>query len=262
LSSLATYRRPNDTAPHGRPAVQDHILPYTGAGYRGRHSELSTISPSEAREAHRIVRYDPVSGNAGMNSSDEPASTQIHVLAIAGSLRAASYNRQLLQNAVRLAPVGMTVRLFDLAAIPLYNSDLDTTELRPEPVAALKQSIEAADGLLLATPEYNHGVPGVLKNAIDWASRPEGMSPLRSKPVAIVGASIGAAGTARAQQQLKLVMLSTRALLLPHSGLTVGNAREKFGAHGALVDEPTSRQLASVMDELSRLIPAFRGLAD
>jgi chromate reductase len=124
----------------------------------------------------------------------------------------------------------MHIDVFELDDIPLYNADLDTDELRPHEVRRLKDGITAAEALLMTTPEYNHSVPGVLQNAIDWASRPALKSPLVGKPVAIAGASPSAVGTARAQQQLKLVLMSTLALVLPHPGVLIAQAHEKFDA--------------------------------
>src|SRR3954452_10718597 len=147
----------------------------------------------------------------------------MRVLGIAGSLRRASYNRGLIAAAVQLAPGSMTIEPFDLAGIPLYNGDIDDDERRPAEVVRLKEAIAGSDAVLIATPEYNHSVPGVLQNAIDWASRPGGKSPFVGKPAALMGASPGAIGTARAQQQLKLVLLSTLAAVMPHPGVAVGN---------------------------------------
>jgi chromate reductase len=174
----------------------------------------------------------------------------MRVLGIAGSLRLASYNRGLLAAAVQVAPPPITIEPFDLATIPLYNADLDTDEQRPASVVKLKKAIADADAVLIATPEYNHSVPGVLQNAIDWASRPGNKSPLVGKPVAIIGASPGAIGSARAQQQLKLVMMSTLALVLPHPGVVVGLAKEKFDADGTLTHEPTRQFLIAFLKAL------------
>lgn len=174
----------------------------------------------------------------------------IRVLAIAGSLRQASHNRRLLEAALELAPPGMSIEIFDLAEIPLYNGDLDTDAERPEAVQRLRQAIAAADALLIATPEYNHNIPGVLQNALDWASRPAMRSPLAGKPVGIMGVSTGALGAVRAQQQLKLVLLATLALVMPHRGVSVGQAAEKFGPDGALVHEPTREFLAAFLRDL------------
>ena len=183
-----------------------------------------------------------------MNS--ETSAGSVRVLGIAGSLRRESYNRRLLAAARELAPESMMIESFDLAPIPLYNADLDTDDKRPAAVVQLKQAIAAADGLLVATPEYNHTVPGVLQNAIDWASRPGGRSPFAGKPAGIIGASQGAIGTARAQQQLKLVLYSTFAIVMPHGGVTVARAQDKFDASGALTDEPTREFLKAYLRQL------------
>jgi chromate reductase len=122
----------------------------------------------------------------------------MRVIGIAGSLRRESYNRSLLEAARALAPAALTIVPFQLNDIPLYNADYDADHLRPAEVTRLKQEIAEADALLVVTPEYNHSVPGVLQNAIDWASRPGGKSPLAGKPAAVMGASTGAIGSARA----------------------------------------------------------------
>jgi len=171
----------------------------------------------------------------------------LRVLGIAGSLRTGSWNRKLLEAARRLAPAELSIEPVDLGEIPLYNADLDTPERRPSSVEGLKESIRNADALLIATPEYNYGVPGVLKNAIDWASRPAGESPLAGKPVGIMGASPGALGAVRAQEHLKLVLLGTLSQVFPHPGVVVGNVRAKFDASGELVDEATRRFIAAYL---------------
>lgn len=178
---------------------------------------------------------------------------RVRVVGIAGSLRKASFNRMLLHAAVELAPDGMRIETFDLGDVPLYNADLDTDDRRPQAVRTLKQSITDANGVLIASPEYNHSVPGVLQNAIDWASRPGMKSPLKGKPVAIMGASGGPVGTARGQQVLKLTLASTLALLMPHPGVVVGQMKGKF-ADGELVHEPTRDFLASFLAEFSEWI--------
>ncbi|NBC66208.1 MAG: FMN reductase, partial [Bacteroidetes bacterium] len=126
----------------------------------------------------------------------------INILTFAGSLRKASYNKALLRAAKEIAPKSMEITIFDLEGIPLYNADLEA-EGDPGRVVEFKQAIQKADGLLIATPEYNHGVPAVTKNAIDWASRPPKDSPLNEKPVGILGASPGLTGSARGQSQLR-----------------------------------------------------------
>jgi chromate reductase len=161
------------------------------------------------------------------------------IAGLAGSLRERSFNRALLRAARELAPAGVQVEIFDLASIPLYNADLDTDEARPEPVRRLKAAIDAAGAVLLVSPEYNYGVPGVLKNAIDWASRPSFRSPMAYKPTGIMGASKGASGTMRGQEQLKLNLLGMAAQVYPHPGVAVRQAAGKFDDALHLTDEAT-----------------------
>ncbi len=174
----------------------------------------------------------------------------IRVLGIAGTLRRTGYNRWLVQAAQELAPAGMEITLFDLADIPLYNQDLDKDGKRPEAVERFKLAIAEADALLIATPEYNHSIPGVLQNALDWASRPAGKSPLAGKPVGIMGAATGAIGTARAQQILKIVLFATLAVVMPHPGVIIGQAQKKFDGEGKLVHAPTRDFLQSFLHDL------------
>lgn len=173
------------------------------------------------------------------------------ILAIAGSLRAGSYNRALLEAARELAPEGMEIRVWDrLRDLPHYDADLDTDERRPEAVVELKRAIGEADGLLFATPEYNYSVPGVLKNAIDWASRPGYKSELAGKPAALMGASASAVGTARGQAHLREVLYATLARVLPHPGVLVNGAPAKF-AGGRLADEATRGFVAEFLSHFA-----------
>jgi chromate reductase len=182
----------------------------------------------------------------------------IRVLGIAGSLRKASYNRALLTAAIELAPPEMTIAHFDLAPVPMYDADLDL-DGGPAPVQALKQAIRDADALLIATPEYNYGVPGVLKNAIDWASRAaaDGVRVLNGKPAAIMGATPGTSGTARAQLALRQSFVFTQTYVVPAPEVLVARCREKFDAEGRLSDEPTreliGKLLAALLDWTRRL---------
>lgn len=173
-------------------------------------------------------------------------STALRVVGLAGSLRSASLNRALLQAARAVAPTGMSLQLEELEDVPLFNADLGGADT-PGPVVRLRSAVGAADGLLLATPEYNHGVPGVLKNAIDWLSQPLHASVLERKPTAIMGASSGFSGTARAQMQLRqsFVLTNTPVMLQPE--LLVGRAHEKFDASLRLSDEETRRFLTSFL---------------
>src|SRR4051812_8809108 len=162
----------------------------------------------------------------------------LRILGIAGSLRRGSLNRALLRAAIELAPAEMTIETFDLIDIPLYNGDVEA-QGDPEPVARFKAAIRAADGLLIATPEYNHGVPGVMKNAIDWASRPPRQAPMDAKPVGILGASPGMTGSARGQSQLRQAFEFTNSYCMPQPEVLVFHAHEKFDQQGKLTDEKT-----------------------
>jgi chromate reductase len=189
--------------------------------------------------------------SASTSSKTASAARPLVVCAIAGSLRRASYNRALLRAAQELAPEGVEIRIFDgMGALPLFNEDVEA-QGDPEPVQALRRAIGEADALLIATPEYNHGVPGVLKNAIDWASRPPGRSVLAGKPTAILGASPGVTGTARAQTQLRnaFVFTQTPAVLQPE--ILVYRAHEKFDAEGRLTDAKTREFVALLLRHLA-----------
>jgi len=177
-----------------------------------------------------------------MTNPPAPNSPADHftILGIAGSLRQASYNRGLIRAAIEVAPPGVVVRSFELDSIPLFNEDVET-QGDPEPVAALKAAIAGSDALLIASPEYNHCIPGVLKNAIDWASRPPRRSVLTGTPVAIMGASGGGGGTARAQQQLRDGLAYTNGYVLPLPEVLVPFAGERFDDAGNLTD-PRTRQ--------------------
>ena len=186
-----------------------------------------------------------------------PEDAGLVVCGIAGSLRARSYNRALLRAAQELAPPGMEIRIFDrLREVPLYDEDVESAGI-PEPVQVLKAAIAGADALLIATPEYNHGVPGVLKNAVDWASRPPRGSVLQGKPAAVFGASTGIVGTARAQTQLRASFVFTDTPVLPQPEILVYRCREKFDDALRLTDERTrefvGRLLAGLADWTRRL---------
>jgi chromate reductase, NAD(P)H dehydrogenase (quinone) len=178
----------------------------------------------------------------------------ITVLGISGSLRRGSYNTAALRAAVELAPAGMTIETFDLRPIPLYDEDVRQQGL-PGPVEALRGRIRACDALLLVTPEYNYSIPGVLKNAIDWASRPP-EQPFDGKPMAIMGASPGRFGTTRAQHHLRQCFVSLNALILNRPEVMIAGARDAFDGEGRLIDdkarEMIGRLLASLADAVRR----------
>lgn len=182
---------------------------------------------------------------------------QIRVLGFAGSLRKASYNRALLRAAAELAPREMTIDQFDIAVIPLYNGDVEAAG-DPEGVAAFKAAIRAADGVLMVTPEYNHGVPGVIKNAVDWASRPPRDAALSGKPVGIMGASPGAVGTARGQSQLRQAFEFTNSYCMPQPEVLVSRVTDKFDENGNLTDQPTREFLQRYLIALHDWIVRFK----
>lgn len=176
------------------------------------------------------------------------------ILGIPGSLREGSYNAMLLRAAVELAPDSAEVDVYDgLGELPLYNGDLDTDE-PPAPVARLQQLVEEADALLIATPEYNYGVPGVLKNAIDWASRPTGGIPrLDGKPIAIMGASPTNFGTVRAQLALRQTFLWTNSRLVTKPEVMMMHAQDRFDPEGRLTDETGRELVGELVRELLAL---------
>lgn len=181
----------------------------------------------------------------------------LSVVAFAGSLRAGSYNRALLRAAIEVAPEGMTIEIAAIAGIPLFDADLEAAG-PPEPVMVFKRALAAADGVLIATPEYNHGVSGVTKNVIDWASRPPRQSPLDRKPIGVVGASPGMTGTARGQSQLRQAFEFTNSYCMPQPQVLVARAHEKFDADGRLTDEATREHLAKFLTAFADWIEIFR----
>lgn len=174
--------------------------------------------------------------------------TPLHVLGISGSLRKASYNSALLRVASELLPTGMTLEIYDLAPLPLYNQDLEAD--LPQAVQDFKASVAAADALLIATPEYNYSIPGVLKNALDWASRPRNASPLDSKPAAIMGAG-GMFGTVRAQAHLRYIAVELNLLLFNRPEVRITRPWEKFDAAGKLIDEASRKEVGALLEALA-----------
>ncbi len=161
----------------------------------------------------------------------------VRILGIAGSLRRGSFNAATLRVAQELAPAGMTINIFDIAPIPLYNEDVRQQGF-PPPVEDLRARIKGADGLLIATPEYNYSIPGVLKNAIDWASRPP-EQPFDCKPIGLMGASAGTHGTSRAQYHLRQCFVFLNGLVMNQPEVMIPQAQNKFDAEGKLTDQAT-----------------------
>jgi len=179
----------------------------------------------------------------------------VRVLGISGSLRRDSYNSGLLRAAADLLPSGAELEVFDaLKAIPPYDAD-DDVELAPAAVRALREAIADADAVLIATPEYNASVPGVLKNALDWASRPHATNPLRGKPAAVVGTSTGMFGAVWAQSDARKILSTIGARVLDRE-LPVPEADERFDAEGTLTDPEVEAQLAELLAELAAAVEA------
>jgi chromate reductase len=179
------------------------------------------------------------------------------VLGIAGSLRQASYNRGLIRAATEVLPDGMTLEIFDLLPIPVYNGDVEAQGF-PEPVRQLRDRIAVADALLFATAEYNASVSGVLKNAIDWASRPPN-PPLDAKPLAMMGATPGMLGTSRAQYHLRQICVNVNLLTFAKPEVFVANAAEKFDKQGNLTDATTRKYIRGLLEALAAWTRKLRG---
>lgn len=207
--------------------------------------------PSEGTSRRRASRTSSEGG---------PGST-LAVCGFAGSLRTGSYNRSLLRAARDLAPDGMEVEIFDrMEELPLYNADVEA-EGDPEAVTALKRAIGEADALLIATPEYNHGVPAVTKNAVDWASRPPRPHVLDGTPTAIMGASPGGFGTVRSQTMLRASLTAVNAPTVRHPQVHVSGAADKFDDEGRLTDPDTRERLVDLLEALTELAARHRGRA-
>ena len=180
----------------------------------------------------------------------------ITILGIAGSLRKASYNKGALRAAQALCPEGARVEACELDGIPGFNQDDEANP--PEAVKELKKRLRAADAVLFVTPEYNYGLPGVLKNAIDWASRPYGDNAWSGKPVALMSAAMSVAGGIRAQYQLRqcFVFLNMEAVVQPE--VAIGNAPQRFDDQGNLKDEASKKMIRQLLENLIAKVGARR----
>ncbi len=172
----------------------------------------------------------------------------MHILAVQGSLRAGSNNRRLLKVVLDHLPVGVTAELYELHNIPLYDGDIEAKGL-PDAVVEFRNKIHHANGILIATPEYNYSIAGVLKNALDWASRPP-QQPFAGKPVGIVSTSSGIYGGVRGQSHLRQVLQYLEAIAMPKPELIVPQGQAKFDEAGKLIDEKT-------LKSLENFVPAF-----
>jgi chromate reductase, NAD(P)H dehydrogenase (quinone) len=180
-----------------------------------------------------------------------------HLLGISGSLRTGSYNTALLRVCEELLPAGCTLEVASLEAVPLYNEDLRAVGFPPA-VQNLRAQIAKADAVIIATPEYNYSIPGVLKNAIDWVSRPPDQ-PFEHKPVAIMGASPSGLGTARAQYHLRQCFVFLNSPVLNRPEVMIPKAHERFDASGKLTDEPTRKQVAKQLEALLQWVERMSG---
>jgi chromate reductase, NAD(P)H dehydrogenase (quinone) len=183
-------------------------------------------------------------------------SNPINILGIAGSLRRQSYNRSALRAAKELVPEGVALDIFELDGIPVFNQDEEKDT--PAKVVELKQRIRAADALLIVTPEYNYSIPGVLKNAIDWATRPYGDNAWSGKPAAIMGASPGMLGTARAQYHLRQIFVTLNVIPINQPEVMISNAAQRFDAEGNLTDESTKRHIRQLLQSLAEWTERLR----
>ncbi|MEA4907139.1 MAG: NADPH-dependent FMN reductase [Anaerolineaceae bacterium] len=183
--------------------------------------------------------------------------SQVNILGLSGSLRRDSYNSALLRTANELLPEGAALEVYDLGSIPLYNEDIRQDGFPPA-VQALREKIRSADAVLITTPEYNFSFPGVLKNAIDWISRPPD-NPFAGKAAAIAGASTGMYGTARAQQQLRQVLSAVNLYTVNKPEVLVTKARETFDQNGRLADETARKFYGDLLGELVRFARRLKG---
>ncbi|MEU9126473.1 NADPH-dependent FMN reductase [Streptomyces sp. NPDC048506] len=187
--------------------------------------------------------------------------SELRILAISGSLRTQSHNSALLRAAQKFAPEGFAVDIYDgLREIPPYDQDHDT-DTPPAPVAELRRHITDADGLLIATPEYNYGIPGVLKNALDWASRPGGHSSLDGKPIALAGTAMSNFGTVRAQLALRQMFLWTDSQVVTKPEVLVFRSQDRFDQAGHLTDETTIVLLQDLLKALGQKIRSSQAAA-
>ena len=198
------------------------------------------------------------SGSTGTAASRVADSERI--VAFAGSLRRHSFNRALVVAAAEIAPPGLSIESVEIGGLPFYDADLEA-EGDPPAVAEFKSALAAADGVLIATPEHNDGIPGVLTNALDWASRLPGRSPLAGKPTLVMGASPSQVGTARAQLHLRQVLAHLQARVLPPPELLLARAHERFDAELRLTDEGTRRLLADLLRRFAGWIARERAAA-
>jgi len=192
-----------------------------------------------------------------MGANPNPIATpSLTIAGLAGSIRRGSFNRSLLMAAKELAAPRLEIQILEISDIPLYNQDLDSLDV-PEPVSRLRRQVRSANALLIATPEYNHSVPGVLKNVLDWLSRPPRASALQGKPAAVMGASLGMTGTARAQEQVRQSLVFTNSPTLLQPEVLVSHAEQRFDVSGHLIDAATREVLVGFLSAFEAWITRF-----
>ncbi len=212
---------------------------------RTQNSKLSDTDSGAGRPDHEI---SATIGNQVERKVSTNMDKPMTILGIAGSLRKGSYNRAALRAAQQLVPKDAVIEIFDLDGIPPFNQDDEGSP--PERVSLFKSRIRAADAILVVTPEYNYSIPGVLKNAIDWASRPYGDSAWDGKPVAVMGASIGSLGTARAQYHLRQSFVFLNMYPINQPEVMIANAANRFDEKGNLVDQNTQQLIRRLLENL------------
>jgi chromate reductase len=196
--------------------------------------------------AEKIMSLGEV--NMNKHDGDSIMNKSIAILGFTGSLRKSSYNKALLRAAMELMPEETKLEIFDLEGIPPFNQDLENQ--MPEKVKEFKTKIKLADAILIASPEYNYSIPGVLKNAIDWASRPHGDNSFEGKPVALMSASTGMLGGARAQYHLRQSFITLNMHPLNKPEVIVTFAPQKFDKNGNLTDETTRKIIKQMLENL------------
>lgn len=184
-------------------------------------------------------------------------SEPLRIVGVPGSLRRGSFNRALLRAAVEVAPEELEIGVHPLDDVPLYDGDVEAAGVPPG-VAALRAAVETADGVLIVTPEYNHGVPGVMKNAVDWLSRPPRPQAFDGKPVGIMGATPGRFGTRASQYQLRQSLTPLNAYVMPQPQMLVLGARELFDDDLQLTDQGTRERLGSFLGAFAAWVRRFR----
>ena len=181
---------------------------------------------------------------------------KIKILAFPGSLRKNSYNRMLINSLMELKPENMEIEITDLTDIPLFNGDVEDAGM-PASVAAFREKVSKADGVIISTPEYNHSIPGVLKNALDWASRAP-HNPFSGKPVGIMGASMGMSGTISAQENLRHVGVLLNIHAMNYPTILIRTAQDKFDSAGKLTDEKIKEDLKKFLLSFSEWVEKIK----